>query len=154
MKRYLASLGELKPRISGQAWNFFANGYGLWGLHDGQLISLSIGDGLDYRPDGTYPFRINHQRTIALITFLNYEQDLLYTFELRGVCRMHSDLITEVPNRSLGDLYTYELVTLENDLLQLGFLFATGSTIVVQFNKLIFRRRRLKRKYPSMEKYK
>jgi hypothetical protein len=153
VKHYHGSLQELKPRVGRQAWNFFENGFGRWGLHDGRLISLSVGDGLDYRPDGSAPFRINHQRTSARVVFLNLEQDLLYTFELRGVNRMRSDLMCEAPKQCLGDLFTYEIVAVDKDLLQLGFLFASGASIVAQFTRLVFRRQRIGRKYPINEKY-
>ena len=154
-KQYHSSLEELRPRISRQAWHFFANGHGRWGLHDGRLISLSIGDGLDYRPDGTAPFRVNHQRTVARIVFLNYEQHLLYTFDLRGVSRMHNDLLRceWVANWCLGDLYTYEISVVDKKQLQLGFLFASGAEIDAQFTKLIFSRQRIKREYAAGDMY-
>src|SRR5260370_29434261 len=154
VKQYHRSLQDLKLRISRQAWNFFENGYGRWGLHDGRLISLWIGDGLDYRPDGSSPFRINHQRTTARVTFLNYEQDLLYTFDLRGISRVRSDLLRcEGLKWHLGDLFTYEIVAVDENLLQLGFLFASGASIVAHFTKLIFHRKRIERKYPAGEMY-
>jgi hypothetical protein len=109
-KQYHGALEELRPRISKQAWNFFARGR----LHDGRLISLSIGDGLDYQADGTSSFRVNYQRTVARVMFLNYEQDLLYTFELTGVSQMRNDLIRcEAPNWCLGPLFTYEIVAVD-----------------------------------------
>jgi hypothetical protein len=154
LKQYHRSLQDLKPRISRQAWNFFENGYGRWGLHDGRLISLSIGDGLDYRLDGNVPFRINHQRTTARVKFLNYEQDLFYTFDLRGISRVRSDLMKcEARNWDLGDLFTYEIVAVDENLLQLGFPFASGASIGAQFKKLIFRKKRITRKYPAGEMY-
>src|SRR5260370_34148427 len=99
VKQYHRSLQDLKLRISRQAWNFFENGYGRWGLHDGRLISLPIGDGLDYRPDGSSPFRINHQRTTALVTFLNYEQNLIYNFHPPGTSRERGGLTRCVERR-------------------------------------------------------
>ncbi len=154
INQYHSSLRELKPRISRQAWNFFENGYGRWGLHDGRLISLAIGDGLDYRPNGSAPFRLNHQQTAARVVFLNYEQDLLSNFDLRRISYIRSDLMNcELPNWCLGDLLTYEIVAVDENLLQLGFLFASGASIVAQFKRLIFRRRRIERKYPAGEMY-
>ncbi|MCU1328378.1 MAG: hypothetical protein JWN34_3748 [Bryobacterales bacterium] len=128
VKDYRRSLFEVKPRISTTAWEFFDSGNGPSGLHDGRLASLSIGDGLDYQPDGTAAFRINHQRTVARIVFLSHEQDVIYTFELQGVNSMRTDLVrSEAPNWCLGDLFTYEIIAIDAHLLQLGFLFATGS---------------------------
>jgi hypothetical protein len=57
-RQYQNSLQELRPRISRQAWRFFACEHIRWGLHDASLRSLSVGDGLDYRPDSTRPFRV------------------------------------------------------------------------------------------------
>jgi len=54
---------------------------------------------------------------------------------------------------TLGDLFTYEIVAVDKDLLQLGFLFASGASIVAQFTRLVFRRQRIGRKYPINEKY-
>lgn len=142
--QYHRSLGELKTRISRQAWSFFESGSGRWGLHDGRLISLCVGDALEYGPDGASPFCVNHQRTVARVVFVNHERDLLYTFELRQISSMRTDLKrSEPPNRCLGDLFTYEIISVDKDLMQLGFLFAAGGSIVAQFKKLIFRRQRL-----------
>ena len=80
---YHRELDGLKSRISRPAWDFFRHGFGRYGLHDARLLSLSVGDGLDYVPDGTSPFRLSRQRTSARIEFLNYEQDLHYSFDLR-----------------------------------------------------------------------
>jgi hypothetical protein len=153
-RQYQDSLREIKPRISAAAWNFFDSGHGHSGLHDGRLISLSIGDGLDYRADGTSPFRVNRQKSIVRIVFLNYEQDLIYTFDARGINSIRADLYRgDAPNWSLGDLYTYEICAADEGLLQLGFLFATGASVVVQFRRLVFRRQRVKRNYPIGDRY-
>ena len=61
------------------------------GLHDARLLSLRVGDGLNYTPDGSTPFRVNRQHASAIIEFLNYEQDLHYVFDLRGLSRFSSD---------------------------------------------------------------
>src|SRR5262245_21341918 len=71
---YHRQLEKIKPRLSKPAWGFFRHGFGETGLHDGQLLSVTIGDGLDYTPDGTSPFRINRQTALARVQFLNYEQ--------------------------------------------------------------------------------
>lgn len=152
---YYRELENLKSRVSRPAWDFFRHGFGRYGLHDAQLLSLSVGDGLDYVPDGVAPFRLGWQRLSARIEFLNYEQDLHYLFELRGVRRVQSDLYLDVSPyaKSIGDLFIYELTSPDTDSLQLGFLFASGASIVVQFHKLIFRRRRIKRQYEAGDMY-
>ena len=53
---------------------------------------------------------------------------------------------------SVGDLYKYEL-TGTGDESQLGLLFAIGATIIAQFSKLVFRKKRVKRSYEVAEIY-
>jgi hypothetical protein len=152
---YQGELDGLKSRISQKAWHFFRYGFGRYGLHDARLLSFNIGDGLDYVTDGSLPFRINRQRISARLEFLNYEQDLHYLFNLRGINSVQSNIYVEndFAAKSLGDLYTYELTEIDGDILQLGFLFASGATIIVQFRKLVFQRRRIKRQYEVSEMY-
>lgn len=51
-ERYRTALDKLRSRIGRRAWQFFRYGFGPTGLHDGRLVSMSIGDGLDYIADG------------------------------------------------------------------------------------------------------
>jgi len=152
---YHLELEILKSRVSRAAWNFFRHGFGHYGLHDASLLSLRVGDGLNYVLDGNVPFRLNRQRTSARVEFLNYEQDFHYLFDLRGISRVRNDLFIEEDSyaKSIGDLFTYELTIADTDNLQLGFLFASGATIVIQFRKLVFRRQRIRRKYEIGEMY-
>ncbi len=155
VEKYRRELETLKPRISAPAWNFFMYGRDETGLHDARLLSLRVGDGLDYTPDGTTPFRLNRQRTAAVVEFLNYEQSFHYVFDLRGVSEVRSDFSVDdfLAARSLGDLYLCELTAKDEKTLQLGLLFANGSTLVIQFRRLVFRRRKIKRQYPVGEMY-
>ena len=152
---YYRELEGLKSRVSRPAWDFFRHGYARYGLHDAKLLSFSVGDGLDFVPDGTSPFRLNRQRTLARIEFLNYEQDFYYLFDLRGISRVQTDLFIEGESyaKSIDDLFIYELTAEDKNTLQLGFLFATGASIVIRFRRLIFRRRRIKRQYEESEMY-
>jgi hypothetical protein len=152
---YLRELESLKPRIGKRAWDFFRYGRGEYGLHDGRLLSFCVGDGLDYAPDGNSPFLINRQRTSAKIEFLNHEQNFHYTFSLLGVRRVQSDLFIfeEMSAQSIGDLMNCELTAVNEAYLQLGFIFVSDATLIVQFQKLIFQRRRIKRKYEVGDMY-
>lgn len=72
IQKYQRELESLKPRISGAAWDFFRHGFGERGLHDGRLLSLRVGDGLNYSPDGLSPFLRNRQCTSTIVEFLNF----------------------------------------------------------------------------------
>jgi hypothetical protein len=153
-QKYHRELDRLKPRIGQRAWGFFRHGFGPTGLHDGRLLAMRIGDGIDYVADGTKPFRLNHQKLTARLEFLNYEQDFHYVFDLRGVGSIQSDLfLDDCVGRGVGDLYTYEILAIDDDNLQLAFLFASGALVIVQFRKLVFKRRRVDRRYNVNEIY-
>ena len=145
--QYRAELETLKPRISQAAWKFFRLGFGETGLHDGRLLSMTVGDGLGHIADGKRPFSRNAGRTSAALHFLNYEQNFHYSFDLRGVSEVRCDLFAYPLTDRLGDLYTYELTGVDERHLQLGFLFASDASIVVRFQRLVFRRTRLNRRY-------
>jgi hypothetical protein len=146
---YGRALYEIKPLLSKPAWNFFWHGVNETGLHDARLLSFSIGDGLDYEPDGNLPFRLNHQRTVVRIGFLNYEQEFHHVFEMRGIKSTRLNLFPDEDTfiKSIGDLYTYEIMAGDEGHLQFGLLFATGAEIEVVFKRLIYRRHRIRRKY-------
>lgn len=153
-REYWQQLEGLESRISRAAWKFFRYGFNSESLHDARLLSLRVGDGLGFIANGEKPFRINRQRASVILEFLNYEQDALHIFDLRGVSRLSCDLLVEPESyaKSVGDLYTYEL-TGAGEELQLGFVFANSTTIVAQFRKLVFRKKRLKRRYDHGEMY-
>lgn len=152
---YLKELDGLKGRVSGPAWEFLRYGREEKGLDDGRLISATVGDGLDYTVGGDQPFRLNKQKLSARIEFINYEQNRFYTFYLKGVESYKSELFSEERRyaKGVGDLYLLELSAVDDKLLQLGFLFASGATIVAQFRRLVFRRKRIVRKYDQGEMY-
>ena|ERR1044072_236734 len=153
IRKYQRQLEPLESRVSRDAWQFFRYGFGSKSLHDARLLSLQVGDGLGYIADGKKPFLINRRPASVLVEFLNYEQNARYIFDLRRVTRMSCDLFVEKESHSsIGDLYIYELTTAGNGL-QLGLLFASGASIVVQFGKLVFRRNRLKRSYEVGQMY-
>jgi hypothetical protein len=154
-EEYLRELENLKHRVGKRAWEFFRYGRGEYGLHDGRLLSFCVGDGLDYVPDGSSPFLINRQETSAKIEFLNYEQNFHYTFSLLGVGRVQSNIFADKEMRaeSIGDLMICELTAVDENYLQLGFPFASGTSIVIQFQRLIFKRRQIKRQYEVGEMY-
>ena len=155
VKKYQRQLDGLEHRVSRGAWQFFRYGFGSNSLHDARLLALKIGDGVTFTPSGRSPFLLNRQHTTAVIEFLNYEQDFHYIFDLRGVRSLKGDLFIDKQSfaESLGDLYIYELSDGGNDRLRLGFLFATGATIVVEFKKMVFRRKRINRSYPVTDIY-
>jgi hypothetical protein len=154
-QEYLRELDGLRSRISRPAWEFFRYGGNETGIHNATLLSANAGDSLDYVAEGLAPLLVNRLKLSARIEFLNFEQDRHYTFDLRGVSHYAADLYSEEwrAAKSVGDLYLHELTVASDDELQLGFLFASGASIVTRFKTLIFKRRRIARKYEASERY-
>jgi hypothetical protein len=152
---YQSELDGLQSRIGQRAWRFFREGFGGTGLHDARLLSLCVGDGLAYMPNGEAPFRVNRQRASAHIAFLNFEQTYLHTFD----CRELTSAQLSVGDGNggdvyaLGDLYTYELTDGGNNRLALGLLFADGHQLDLTFKKLVYRRRTIRPRYEASAVY-
>jgi hypothetical protein len=145
VERYYVQLESLKSRVSGPAWNFFRHGYAETGLHDATLLSISIGDAPGGSPVEIPSLAHGRRRAVACVELLNYDRDLHYTFGLRGLKHFSADLFPDVqPGDDIGDLFTYELTETETGELQFGLLFASGATAVFRFERLVFRRRRVK----------
>jgi hypothetical protein len=155
VERYHHELDELRLRLSANAWHFFRHGFAETGLHDARLLSLRLGDGLDYVPDGTKAFLLNSQKAAAMVELLSYEQDRYYCFQLRGVTKANLTLLpSPYSGDAFADLYTYELTGAKNSNLQLGLLFASGSEINIEHRRLILKQRRISRKYALDDIYK
>ena len=150
--KYREALEELKPRLSKKVWEFFYYGYGPTGLHDASLLKFTIGDGVFYEAGGKAPLFKNYRKVNVLIEMLNYEQDLHYVFDLRKPVKISCN-IDSVDMQGIGDLYTYELFAVDDKYLQLGFLFVSGAIIIVQFQKLVFTRSKIKRSYEVGDMY-
>ena len=154
VERYHRHLDGLRPRVGRPAWEFFRHGYAETGLHDATLLTLSVGDAPGGAP-GNLPSLAHAprwRRAAARVELLNYEKSLHHTFGLRGLKRVSADLfLDQWPSDSLGDLYTYELTEAGTGELEFGLLFASGATAHFRFERLLYRRRRLKKlKYPLL----
>lgn len=153
---YKRQLEKLQPRLSKQAWDFFWYGFGETGLHDGGLLSLETGDGLDYVANGKKPFRCNYQNARVRMQFLNFEQVLLYTFDFRQIRKLIVEFPSDDPLWNLGkfdNIYTYELTAAGKRCLRFEVFFTSGAIILVEFDKLVFTRKRINRRYPEGAKY-
>jgi hypothetical protein len=149
VEQYNLELDRLRPRVSPEAWDFFRHGYAETGLHDATLLTLSIGDAPDGSPDNLPSLSPRWRRAAARVELLNYEKTLHHTFGLRGLRHVSADIFP-MPNEwdcdMIDDLFTYELTGAETGELQFGLVFASGATAVFRFERLVYRRRRLKKK--------
>jgi hypothetical protein len=146
--RYIWQLDGLKSRISRPAWKFFRYGYAETGLHDATLLTLSVGDAPGGAPGNLPSLSPMWRKAAARVELLNYEKSLHYTFGMRGLKHFSADMFPfpDQWNRGIiDDLNTYELTGAETGELEFGLLFVSGATAVFRFERLLFRRQRLKK---------
>jgi hypothetical protein len=142
MTAYKRHLDRIRPRMSIAAWHFFRHDNSNESLHDGRLLKLLVGNSPHL--DGKAPQNVHLSRTNAILEFWACDETIV-TFECKDIRKMKVDLGTEEPNfRDPGDLYIYEMRAVNHEFLAVGFLFASGSEIEVEFKRLIFRRRSAK----------
>ena len=148
VKRYYQDLDGLKSRVSRPAWEFFRHGYAETGLHDATLLTLSVGDAPGGAPKNPPSLSPAWRKAAARVEFLNYEKSLHHTFGMRGLKHFSADLFPfpdEWNKGILDDLNTYELTESETGELEFGLLFVSGATAVFRFERLMYRRRPLKK---------
>lgn len=148
-RSYWNHLDEIADRLGPNAYKFFRFGANETGLHDGFVLSLNIGDsiGLD---DARYPrLRFGRGPSTVALTILNFEKTLLYNFVFKGPRRVLVDTPSADPlyfkeGRSLGQIYHYEICSITPKYLSVEWLLDSGGTILVEFERLIYRCKRLK----------
>ena len=150
---YQRLLEKLKPRLSKLAYDQFAFGVCEKGLHDARLLSLQVGDAFGYVADGTKPFS-GRSRGYVEIRLLGQAEDLLHTFRYRGLkrfeCRMSRRRVwSGVWVDEFGYLDVHELTSVNARFLRHEYEFMWGASIVIEFEKLVYRRERIRRKYPD-----
>jgi len=151
VKTYHRHLDRRRPKVPAAAWRFFRHRDPENTLHDARLINMTIGDipmRLGSSSKGRRPFT-----TRVRLEFLTHAEDQLYVFECSRIHSIESNLFVPTRERGLDDVYTYELCCAPKQRLTLNFLFVTGATITVQFDRLRFRRRILKRKGRSVQRW-
>ena len=133
-REYLHQLERLKPRLNEQTHRFFTTE----NLHDGRLLGFTAGDGVDYDVRGPEIFDINAHRTSARMKVLGENLDVLYTLSYAGVRRVLFDYPTDDPlfhgeGAHVGDWGYDELTAADEDYLRHEILFASGTTILIEF---------------------
>ena len=135
---YHRHLDTTRPKVPAAAWRLFRHGNPGNTLHDSRLVCLNVGDirarALGWPTRGRGGFAAS-----ARLEFLTYAEDRLYVFDCRQVHKIESNLFIPQGGKEIGDLYTYELRTASSRRLAIGFLFASGATIELEFERLMFR---------------
>jgi hypothetical protein len=150
---YRRQLERLKHRISGPAYRQLAFGILEKSLHDARLLSFQAGDAFGYVPDGTEEFFGRRKRGYVEIKLLGQDERVLHTFRYKGLkgveCRMSRRLVSRgIWLDDFGDLMADELTSVNESFLRHEYEFYSGVSITIEFEKLIYRRQHIRRRYP------
>ena len=137
LKAYMDQLELLRPRLSKRAHQFFST----VSLHDGTLLSLSVGDAVDAQLPDSQSLSRNARKTKVVIKVLNYEQDSLYTLRFDGISRLLIDAPIANEVRPVIDDFLYaELTAVDESHLRYEILFSSGTTVAIEFKRFSFER--------------
>jgi len=141
-KIYAERLEKLRPRLKERNYEFFKNG-----LHDGQLISFSVGDGLSLNFESNAPLKLeDFSKTSVLMKVLNAEFDAVYDLKYERVSKAVFDFPTDSPlwGSNINDWGYDELSEVNEKTLKHEILFSSGTTILIEFGKFSFKKKRYK----------
>ena len=131
---YRHELEQLRPRLGPQAYEFFTTE----NLHDGRVLSFTVGDGIDHEVGGVKPFDINARQTAVKIQVFGSEMDVLYTLSYEGIRRVVFDFPSDEPlfyqeGGNIGDWGYDEVSAPDAKYFRHEVLFSSGTSIVIEF---------------------
>jgi hypothetical protein len=146
---YRGHLEEIAHRIHPAAYEFFHSDVEKLDLHDGYLLSLNFGDCLEESAAKYERLRFGRGPSTIEMRVLNYEKSLLYSFKFKSPRRVVVDIPSSDPiwyeeGKTLGQIYTYELISKSPQLLSVEWLLDSGGTIQIDFEKLIYNGKRVR----------
>lgn len=142
-REYSHQLKQLEPRLSKRNFRFFTKE----NLHDGRLLTFTVGDGVAYKV-GQTSFDVNRHDTIVKMSVLGQNLDILYTLTYRNLRRVAFDYPTTTPlfhevGDHIGDWGYDELTAGDDDYLRHEILFASGTTILIEFKQFSYSREKV-----------
>jgi hypothetical protein len=148
LRNYHRHLETIAHRLEAKAYRFFRFGFAETGLHDGLLLSLSIGDAIGWPEERISKLQFGKGKSIVEMQVLNYERDTLHSFRFRKLKKVVFDVPSATPlwfkpGRTLGHIYSYEIVSVSPKYLRTEWLLDSGGTIIVEFEKLDYHRKLL-----------
>jgi len=133
---YQNQLQNILPRLDEVDRRFFLED----SLHDGRLIAFIAGDEIDFDAASGAAFDINSHNTSVRMKVLGCNMDTLFTLEYTGVRRAVFDYPTEDPlfhyeGAYIGDWGYDELTAADDVYLRHEVLFASGTSVLIEFKK-------------------
>ncbi len=137
-KIYAERLEKLHYRLSKRNYKFFKEG-----LHDGRLISFSVGDGLHIKFENNPELNIrDFYKTSVLIKVLNADFNAIYNLKYENVSKTVFDFPSDEPlwGNNIDDWGYDELSEVDEKTLRHEILFSSGSTVLIEFEKFSFKK--------------
>jgi hypothetical protein len=148
LRAYRKHLDKIASRLGPGAYEFFRFGFAETGLHDGFVLSLSMGDAVGFSEEQYKRLRFGKGKSIVELRILSYAKDFLHTFVYHRLRKVVVDIPSADPlffeaGRTLGQVYSYEMLAVSEKYLKNEWLLDSGGTITIEFEKLIYKRKRL-----------
>jgi hypothetical protein len=146
VREYQRQLEGLKPRLDEQTNRFFTTE----DLHDGRLLAFTAGDDIDFSAGGR-KFDIHRHNPSVRLQVLGANLDSLYRLTYSKVSRVVFDYPTDNPlfhgiGRQIGDWGYDELTAVDEDYLRHEILFASGTTILIEFQEFFSEKEKIEEK--------
>lgn len=144
LRLYYQHLDKIADRLGPGAYKFFRWGWAETCLHDGFLLSFSMGDAVAQAENDYNRLRFDNSKSIVQLRALSYEKELLHTFTFKGLRKVMVDIpsgkpLWFSPAKTLGQIYSYEVSAASSKYLRCEWLLDSGGTITVEFQKLMYR---------------
>ena len=136
---YRQEVERLRPKLGSRIYEFFATE----SLHDGRVLSFTVGDGIDHKVNGLHPFDINARKSSVRIQVLGANMNLHYTLNYEGIRRVVFDFPSDEPlfyheGGNIGDWGYDEFSMPDAEYIRHEVLFSSGTSIVLEFKKFSY----------------
>jgi hypothetical protein len=118
-------------------------------LHDGFLLSFSFGDAVGRAPLNFSRFKFGGGKSNATMQILNYSKNALHLFTFKYPRKVIVDIPSSEPiwfrqGATLGQIYACELLATSPKYLSMEWLLDSGGVIAIEFEKLAYRRKKVR----------
>ena len=132
LESYRVQLKALQPRLTPGIYRFFTQ----TSLHDGRLVSLSVGDQVHGRSGNS-----RWSEPFAVIDAVDAYQKRHHILNYRGIRRLAFDYPSNEPLfhmtcGPIGDWGYDELTAAEDNFLRHEILFSSGTTLLIEFQEI------------------
>lgn len=141
LAEYQTQLELLRPRLSSNASKFFGK---VW-LHDGTLLSFTVGDAID----STEEIPLKKRKTRVRMVVTSIDNNATYILSYTGIRHVNVDFPSDKPlfwelGDSFGDWGYDELTDAGDGFFRHEVLLASGATIAIEFRH--FKHKRIPKK--------